>query len=98
MAGDADHDGAGAGDEVVLRGQLYRRIGRKPHSCADGVTTKLAVWQSTYPAYGEPFTFDTTRLRKLHAPQPAPRQRRHRRRARHLIGKQMAAESPSRPQ
>jgi hypothetical protein len=48
--------------QITYRGQLYRRIGRKLHN---GATTKLAVWHSTRPTCGEPFTFETTRLRKL---------------------------------
>jgi hypothetical protein len=68
MAGDADHDGAGAGVEVVFRGQLYRRIAIELYIRADGSATQLATWESQCPVCGEPFTIQTTRLHRLREP------------------------------
>ena len=51
MAGDADHDGAGAGDEVVFRAQLYRRTAIKLHRRAELATSPPALSGPTRVAY-----------------------------------------------
>jgi len=54
--------------QFTYRGQRYVRIGVRPHVRADGTETQLAVWESRCPVCGEPFTIETTRLRRLREP------------------------------
>jgi hypothetical protein len=65
MTGSLDDDD---GLEVTYRGQRYRRIAIEPYIRDDGTETQLATWESECPECGEPFTIQSTRLKRLRSP------------------------------
>lgn len=62
---DADTDGV---VETIYKGQVYRRIGEKPHMRVDGTMTRLAIWESCCPVCGATFTMASPRFHKLREP------------------------------
>jgi hypothetical protein len=55
----------------VYKGQLYRPLTTKPHTCRDGRETILAIWEAECATCGEPFTSSTP----LHSPKFQPSRR-----------------------
>lgn len=60
---------------TIYKGQLYRRIGSKPHirrdgseTRRDGSETKLAIWESRCAECGEMFKFTSPALAKVFWP------------------------------